>query len=221
MKKISALIASILVGACTPAVADPSVKGWNTYDSMGCMMLRECKDGVKEVKSLKDFEDHYPNSYYGSIRNEFSEILHTLHGLGIGVFLADSKYFVEQNRGVYHTSGNNVFLNEDYMDKGHTLMGVMRHEGWHIAQDCMGGEIKNNVIAIIHDEEDVPIWWEEQAKRTYPKESLPWEKEALWAGHTEMMTLNALKVCLAGNMWETYEPTPLTRAYLVKKGYIK
>ena len=221
MKKISALIASILMGACTPAVADPSVKGWNTYDSMGCMMLRECKDGVKEIKSLEDFKSHYPNSYYGPISNEFKEMLHTLHELGIGVFLADSKYFIEQNRGVYHTLGNNLFLNQDYMDRSHTLMGVLRHEGWHVAQDCMGGEIKNNIIAIIHDEEDVPIWWQEQAKRTYPKEALPWEKEALWAGHTEMMTLNALKVCLAGNMWETYEPTPLTRAYLEKKGYIK
>ena len=35
------------------------------------------------------------------------------------------------------------------------------------------------------------------------------------------MTQKALEVCAGGNMWETYEPTPLTKEYLVKEGYIK
>jgi hypothetical protein len=34
------------------------------------------------------------------------------------------------------------------------------------------------------------------------------------------MTMNALAACAGGNMWEVYEPTPLTREYLIKEGYI-
>ena len=47
-------------------------------------------------------------------------------------------------------------------------MSVVRHEGWHAAQDCMAGTIKNNMIAIIKNEEDVPGIWKEMVKRTYP-----------------------------------------------------
>jgi hypothetical protein len=57
-------------------------------------------------------------------------------------------------------------------------------------------------------------------ERTYPKQSWPWEKEASWAGKTENMTADALAACATGAMWEVYEPTPLTREYLVKEGYI-
>ena len=34
------------------------------------------------------------------------------------------------------------------------------------------------------------------------------------------MTANALAACATGKMWEIFEPTPLTREYLVKEGYI-
>ena len=38
-------------------------------------------------------------------------------------------------------------------------MQVMRHEGWHAAQDCMAGSIENSLIAIIKPEDEVPIVW--------------------------------------------------------------
>ena len=44
------------------------------------------------------------------------------------------------------------------------VMSVMRHEGWHAAQDCMAGTIKNNFIAIIKNEEDVPRMYQAIAK---------------------------------------------------------
>jgi hypothetical protein len=65
------------------------------------------------------------------------------------VFLADEKYFPVGHRGVYHTVGNNFFLNKRFMKRPHVLMSVMRHEGWHAAQDCMAGTIDNSLIAII------------------------------------------------------------------------
>ena len=54
------------------------------------------------------------------------------------------------------------------MYRPHVLMSVVRHEGWHAAQDCMAGTIKNSMIAIIKNEEDVPMIWQELVKRTYP-----------------------------------------------------
>ena len=101
-----------------------------------------------------------------------------------------------------------------------TLMMVMRHEGWHAAQDCMAGTIGNSLIAIIKPEDEVPMIWRVLAERTYPENAVPWEAEAGWAGRTENMTMEALAACANGNMWEVYEPTPLTREYLVKEGYI-
>jgi hypothetical protein len=108
------------------------------------------------------------------------------------------------------------------MKRPGTLMSVMRHEGWHAAQDCMAGTIKNNMIAIIKPEEDVPMIWQEMARRTYAFQpaAIPWEKEATWAGKTEGMTMKALQSCAAGTMWTDYDPTPMTREWLVENGFI-
>ena len=101
-------------------------------------------------------------------------------------------------------------------------MAVMRHEGWHAAQDCMAGTIDNSFIAIIHDQEKVPGMYQAIVKSAYmaqPK-AIPWEKEAYWAGHTEGMTAKALESCAAGTMWTDYEPTPMTREWLVENGFL-
>ena len=51
------------------------------------------------------------------------------------------------------------------MGRPHVLMSVMRHEGWHAAQDCMAGTIDNSLIAIILPEESVPEMWQEMVRR--------------------------------------------------------
>ena len=84
----------------------------------------------------------------------------------------------------------------------------------------MAGTIDNSMIAIIKPEEEVPMIWQELVERTYPVNAQPWEKEATWAGKTAGMTQKALSACATGKMWEVYEPTPLTRKYLVENGYI-
>ena len=220
-KTILAMLAAVSLG--TPALADSKItKGFNTMDAMGCMLLRECTDGVKEVFSLLDVSSEYPNTdEFTFVANEFNNMLTSLNSVGVKVFLADSKYFPHTHRGVYHTVSNNFFLNRKYMGKPGTLMQVMRHEGWHAAQDCMAGSIKNSMIAIIKPEEDVPMIWRVMAERTYPKSAVPWEAEAGWAGRTEKMTMDALAACAAGEMWKVYPPTPMTREWLEENGYIK
>jgi len=220
MKKI---IMSLLVAASmsAPALADSKItKGYNTMDAMGCMLLRECTNGVEQVFSVGDIADKYPDSDFSVVTDEFHRMLVALDQVGVKVFLADEKYFPVGHRGVYHTVGNNFFLNESHMHRPGVLMSVMRHEGWHAAQDCMAGSIKNSMIAIIKPEEEVPMLWQVMVERTYPPASQPWEKEATWAGKTEGMTQDALESCARGTMWSDYEPTPMTREWLVENGYL-
>ena len=222
MKKV---IMSLLVAAsiATPVLADP-IKQDEYYSnhSMGCMLLRECTDGVKQINSIADVADTYPDSNFSSVANEFNSMLTALNKVGVNVFLAEEKYFPVGHRGVYHTVSNNFFLNKTFIKRPHVLMSVMRHEGWHAAQDCMAGTIENNMIAIIMPEEDVPEMWQEMARRAYAlmPHAIPWEKEATWAGKTEGMTMKALQSCAAGTMWSDYEPTPMTREWLVENGYL-
>ena len=222
MKK---LIMSLLAAAsfAAPAFADNSkiTKGYYTMDALGCMLVRECTKDVQRVKSIDTIADAHPDSDFDIIADEFHRMLTALEYVGVNVFLADEKYFPVGHRGVYHTVGNNFFLNKTYMRRPGVLMSVMRHEGWHAAQDCMAGSIKNSMIAIIKPEEDVPMMYREMAERTYPPHAVPWEAEASWAGRTESMTMEALESCARGTMWTDYEPTPLTKKWLEEEGFIK
>ena len=222
MKKI---IASLLASAVltTPVFADPLKDSeYFTMHSMGCMLLGECTDDVEEIASILDVSSQYSNTeQFYSVANEFNNMLSSLNAIGVKVFLADQKYFPVSHRGVYHTVSNNFFLNKAFMGRPSVLMSVMRHEGWHAAQDCMAGTIDNSLIAIIKPEDEVPPLWREMVERTYPKSAVPWEAEATWAGKTEGMTSDALAACAGGEMWKIYPPTPLTRKYLVENGYIK
>jgi hypothetical protein len=217
-------LTALSLGTAHVALANEEkiTQGFYSMDAMGCMLLRECTKDVEEVYSLLDISSQYDDpERYTPVAQEFNNMLTSLNQIGVKVYLADERYFPRLHRGVYHTVGNNFFLNKKYMDNPGTLMMVMRHEGWHAAQDCMAGSIKNSMIAIIHNEEDVPLLWRTLAERTYDASAVPWEAEAGWAGRTEGMTMKALQSCAAGTMWSDYELTPLTRKWLMEEGYIK
>ena len=221
---IPALLTTVALTFSSAVLAneDKITKGYNSMDAMGCMLLLECTDEVDKVYSLLDISAEYTNTdEFTPVAQEFNNMLMSLSAVGVNVYLADEKYFPPMHRGVYHTVGNNFFLNRKYMGNPGTLMMVMRHEGWHAAQDCMAGSIKNSMIAIIHNEEDVPMLWRTLAERTYPEHAVPWEAEAGWAGRTEGMTMKALESCARGTMWTDYELTPLTRKWLEEEGFIK
>ena len=212
-----ALLASMLIPSSLEA---KPTKGYYTMDAMGCMLVRECTDNVQQIKSIQDIRKNYPNSNYDLVAEEFDSMLVSLDEIGVMVFLGDEKYFPPGHRGVYHTVSNNFYLNKRFMHRPNVLMTVMRHEGWHAAQDCMAGTIKNSMIAIIKNEEDVPQIWRDIVEKTYPKSAVPWEAEAKWAGMTEGMTSKALKSCAAGTMWTDYTPTPLTKKWLQENNYL-
>jgi hypothetical protein len=224
MKFRNVLLAGALLGLATLPVNAKPLKDseYFTNHSMGCMLLQECTEGVSEVFSLLDVSSQYDSpDRFTFASNEFNQMLVALNQVGVRVYLADSKYFPVGHRGVYHTVSNNFYLNRAFMHRPETLMSVMRHEGWHAAQDCMAGTINNSMIAIIMDEDKVPKIWQEIAADTYRFQpgAIPWEKEAFWAGKTERMTMSALQACARGNMWEVYPPTPMTNEWLEKNGY--
>jgi len=223
MKNIFLSIFGITLLNSSAALADEDKlqKGFYSMDAMGCMIVRECTKDVQRVRSISDIQRNYPNSSFDNIATEFNSMLLSLDKIGVMVFLGDEKYFPPGHRGVYHTVSNNFYLNERFMHRPNVLMTVMRHEGWHAAQDCMAGSIKNSMIAIIKPEEDVPQVWRKMVEKTYPSSAVPWEAEAKWAGLTEGMTMKALQACAKGEMWKVYPPTPLTEKWLRKEGYLK
>ena len=111
---LSGLLLGAAHGMTVPVAAEPT-KGYHTMDSMGCMMLLECTDNVKRITSIQDIIDRYPDSDYDAVAREFNDIIASFDRVGVKVFLADTKYFPPGHRGVYHTVGNNFFLNDAFM----------------------------------------------------------------------------------------------------------
>ena len=217
---IIGILTAVSLGG-TSALAEPKLKkGFYTMDAMGCMITRECTKDVRRIKNIDDIRKEFPNSDFDIVADEFNQMLLSLDEIGVMVFLGAEKYFPPGHRGVYHTVSNNFYLNDAFMHRPSVLMTVMRHEGWHAAQDCMAGSIKNSMIAIIYPEKKVPQIWRDIVEKTYPKSAVPWEAEAKWAGKTGGMTAAALKSCAAGTMWTDYKPTPLTEKWLREEGFI-
>jgi len=217
---VALTVAATALTTAVYANEEKITQGFYSYDAMGCMLLKECTNGVDKIYSSGDLKAQYPNENWDAVEQEFNEIMVAFSQIGVDVHLADAKYFPPGHRGVYHTVSNHFYLNKDFMHRPSTLMSVVRHEGWHAAQDCMAGSIKNDMVAIILPEERVPPFWREMTERTYPSQAVPWEAEATWAGKTEGMTMKALKSCANKSMWSDYQLTPLTRQWLQENGYI-
>ena len=219
---LALLLSSTMIA---PALADPAVRGWKTNDSLGCMMMRECQDDVIQINLVADLEIAIPQANFDPVREETQGLITELNKMGVMVFLADEKYFPRGHAGVYYTVGNNFFLNRSYADDPITMIRTLRHEAWHAAQDAMAGTIDNNSIAIIRNEEDVPREYVLATNIAYASQpnAIPWEKEAKWAGGTPNMTLDVLRVINETNNrpWTVIEPTPLTRLWLERNGYIQ
>ena len=160
MKLRNAILSGLMFGlAHGVAVNAEPTKGYFTMDAMGCMLLKECTDDVERINSSIDLMNAYPDADWDPVKDEFDQIMIAFKKIGVHVHLADEKYFPVGHRGVYHTVSNHFYLNKRYMYRPYVLMSVVRHEGWHAAQDCMAGTIENNMIAIIKNEEDVPGIW--------------------------------------------------------------
>ena len=87
MKKFLAAVFAAATMA-TPVLAEDKVKAWRSFDSVGCMMLRECTEGVKKVSTWSDLGPDYEIA-----AGEIDEIVQALEKVGASVYLADEKYY--------------------------------------------------------------------------------------------------------------------------------
>ena len=89
----------------------------------------------------------------------------------------------------------------------------------------MAGSITNGMTAIVWPKGTVPDWVMQGAQNDYAHApiSIPYEAEARWASHSNWKTADGLEACADPQvkMWEKYPPTPSTREWLVKQGYIR
>ena len=221
MKK---LIMGLMVAlTMSPVMAqDPPITKWKTHHSMGCMLVRDCTNGVVKITNTSQLTEIL-GADYSEYQEEIDNIISELEKMGVGVYLAPDRYFVRRVAGTYYTVGNDFFLNDSYSGNPHQLIKTLRHEAWHAAQDAMAGTIDNTLIAIIRNQEDVPREFVLLAEIAYPENARAWEAEAKWAGNTPGMTLEVLRIIneTNGRPWEIITPTPLTRQYLVNEGYIQ
>ena len=210
MKKIiMTLLAATSIAA--PTIAHTLEEDFfNTYTAMGCMKLLECDEGIYEVK---------PGDYSG----EADRIIRELHAANVEVYEAIGEYFVDDYRAVYYSDVNRVYINLGFIEDDDHYLELLRHEGWHAAQDCYAGNIMNSDLIHMYEAYDIPGTFTEDALDRYGLDpfTIRVEREALWAGNTPNMTLNALKVCNSNQkMWEVYTPPERSKSWLYINGHL-
>ena len=197
----------------------------NSLSAQGCLKVGDCKRDVKRITSIDVLIDHYGEDWLKpALKQEMTALIDRLNALGIDLVLADHFYFLKDVRGVYYTDTNGMFMNEYRGSNVEAFLSVLRHEGWHAAQDCMAGNLDNSMVAIILDPAEIPepvkMMTEVRYKFFAPR-AIPWEQEAIFAGAVPNMTADALNACASGPMWNEYTPTPKTEEWLKENGFMK
>jgi len=209
-KILSTLFVSIVLSTPISAHQGLNEKWFYTPIAMGCMKMGNCTKGISKLRP----ED---------LNDEGKEILSHLEDLEVKVYKAIPLYFIEEYRGLYYSDHNKIFINMGYVKEPEDLLTVLRHEGWHVAQDCMAGSLANSDIMSILDHDKIPkdIIQETFSRYGYDPTVVRLEREAVWAMKTPNMTIDAIKVCNSDTpIWETYEPPIKTWSYLYWGGWI-
>lgn len=222
MKKLFSLLAlSILIQGSSLVPKQPTVPAYSAA-AMGCMILLECTEGVEKLT---------PNSAllldkgFDNFREEIKSILVGLDKVGVPVYVAPSKYFTPRTVGLYKPKYNRFFINEDLLRDPREFLGTMRHEGWHVVQDCMGGGIETSFMAQVHQDHEIPAWLMKMTRASYESmgmsRAVPWEADANWAEEQSNTTAKHLEMCAKGPLWEQVRPTPMTMEWLIGCGWMK
>ena len=190
------MVASLMIASPINAESFNDIINSKSY-TLKCMIYRKCKDGVKLINDISDISNYYPNSNFDIVTDEFNRMLASLKKIGVEVFLGDERYFPSLYRGVYSSRKNNIYLNEAYMSDPGGFIRTMRHEGWHVAQDCKSG-MKSKTMKPIISDKYIPKSYHKTVERIYANrpDEIKFEKGAYWAGFTVGMTEAALESCI-------------------------
>ena len=190
------MVASLMIASPINAESFNEIINSRSY-TLKCMIYRKCKDGVKPINDISDISNYYPNSNFDIVTDEFNRMLASLKKIGVEVFLGDERYFPSLYRGVYSSRKNNIYLNEAYMSDPGGFIRTMRHEGWHVAQDCKSG-MKSKTMKPIISDKYIPKSYHKSVERIYANrpDEIKIEKGAYWAGFVVGMTEAALESCI-------------------------
>ena len=190
------MVASLMITSPINAESFNEIINSRSY-TLKCMMYRKCKDGVKSLNDISDIASFYPDSNFNIVADEFHRMLTYFKKIGVEVFLGDKRYFPKKYRGIYSYKKNNIYLNEAYMSNPDGFMRTMRHEGWHVAQDCKSG-MKSKTMKPIISDKYIPKSYHKTVERIYANrpDEIKYEKGAYWAGFTVGMTEAALESCI-------------------------
>jgi hypothetical protein len=226
MKKILAAIGLSLT-LSLPAIADslapkqPTVRPYS-LEAMGCMILLECTEGIEKLSAESEF---LKNQDFDPFREEIIRIVTALNKLEVPVYVAPERYFTPRTVGLYKPNYNRFFINETLLKDPREFLGTLRHEGWHVVQDCMGGGLKTSFMAQVHQDSEIPAWIMKQTRLTYESmmqsRAIPWEADANWAEEQLNQTARHLDMCVQGPLWDQIRPTPMTMDWLIGCGYMK
>ena len=217
----SSLLLSLPVSAETIVKKQPTVPPYSLA-AMGCMILLECTEGVEQLTpQSKLLED----KGFDIFREEIKAILTALEKVKVPVYVGPSRYFTPRTVGLYKPEYNRFFVNEDLVKDPREFLGTIRHEGWHVVQDCMGGGIKTSFMAQVHQDAEIPAWVMKNTKLAYESmgmsRAVPWEADANWAEEQSNQTATHLEKCARGPLWEQVRPTPKTMEWLIGCGWMK
>jgi hypothetical protein len=190
--------------------------------AMGCMILRECTNGVEQLTPDSAL---LLDKSFDIFREEIKSILKALNKVNVPVYLAPSRYFTPRTVGLYKPKYNRFFVNEELLKDPREFLGTMRHEGWHVVQDCMGGGIETSFMAQVHQDSEIPSWIMKTTRLSYESmgqsRAVPWEADANWAEEQSGQTVKHLEMCAKGPLWEQVRPTPMTMEWLIGCGWMK
>ena len=212
---------AIPVNATTVIKTQPTVKSYSLA-AMGCMILRECTEGVEQLTVNSKLLEHKD---FDPFRDEIKAIIAGLEKLNVPVYVAPSRYFTPRTVGLYKPEYNRFFVNEDLVRDPREFLGTMRHEGWHVVQDCMGGGLQTSFMAQVHQDSEIPVWLMKMTRASYESmgmsRAVPWEADANWAEEQSNQTVKHLEMCSKGPLWEQIRPTPMTMEWLIGCGWMK
>jgi hypothetical protein len=225
MKKILTIL-GLLSTFTLPVNAEKILKSQPTVPAysaaaMGCMILRECTEGVEQLTPDSAL---LLDKSFDPFREEIKNILTALNKVNVPVYVGQSRYFTPRTVGLYKPKYNRFFVNEELLRDPREFLGTMRHEGWHVVQDCMGGGIETSFMAQVHQDSEIPSWVMKSTRLAYESmmqsRAVPWEADANWAEEQSDQTVKYLEMCAKGPLWEQVRPTPMTMEWLIGCGWM-
>lgn len=205
--------------ASTTTLTEPKIRE-HSHEALGCVILLECKKGVDRVTVDYNF-----GSKQSEHLEEIKRIIKALDALKVEVYIADERYFPHNTNGIYKPNYNRFIIHRDLLNDSKEFIQTLRHEGWHVVQDAMGGGIDTPFIAQVHQDKEIPEAIGLRTRLVYgaagQTAGMSWEIDANWAELQPGKTAKYLEMAAVKPLWDQVEPTPLTKEWLIGCGYMK